>query len=86
LGIFVTTTSSFLEVSSSDNETYQLEQLKRVFCYPIALIVGIKKGILNYKTTNGIYALQKHIETLHRHVWSEWQEQEKDGPERPMQR
>jgi hypothetical protein len=47
--------------------------------YPTTLVVGIKKGIVNYKTTNGIFALRKHIETLHWHVWSEWQEQEKDG-------
>jgi hypothetical protein len=82
---FATTTSSSPKVSSSENETNQHEQLKCVFCYIVAPIAVIKKGIFNYKTTNEIFEFQKHIETFHRHVWSEWQKRKKDGPKGPRQ-
>jgi len=51
--------------SSSNSNSNQLEQLKCVVYYYNALVVGQKKGVINYKSTNGIFALCKHLETNH---------------------
>jgi hypothetical protein len=51
-----------LEVSS----TYpKLEQLKCVLCYFVVAFVGLKKGIINYKSINEISTFQKHLEMIH---------------------
>jgi hypothetical protein len=48
------------------------EQLKCVFYYHVVLVVKLKKGIISYKTTNGIFTLDKHLETTHWQMWIEW--------------
>ncbi len=68
--------SSSSKVISTSN---QLKDLRCLFCGPIAPSVGPRKGIITYKTTNGIFALQKHLELLHQQLWNEWVDQEKDG-------
>jgi len=73
--------SSFSTLKVSFSALQWLEQLKCVICYPLALIIGIQRSIINYRTTNGIFALKKHLETNHQQVWKEWIEQEKDGGE-----
>jgi hypothetical protein len=48
------------------NSTFnQPEHLKCLFCGPIAPNVGSRKGIITYKTMNGISVFQKHLELLH---------------------
>jgi hypothetical protein len=67
--------------SSKVNPTSnQLEHLRCLFYGPIALDVGLRKGIITYKTTNEIFVLQKHLELMHQQLWSEWVDKEKDGP------
>jgi len=39
------------------------------------------KGIIIYKTTNGIFAFWKHLESTHWMMWTRWIEQKKDGHE-----
>jgi hypothetical protein len=53
--------------------------LRCLFYGPIAPSVGSRKGIITYKTTNGISILWKHLELLHQQLWSEWVHLEKDG-------
>jgi hypothetical protein len=48
------------------------------FCYPITPLAKLKRCIVNYKYTNGIFAFQKYLETNHQQVWNEWIEQKKD--------
>jgi hypothetical protein len=55
--------------------------LKCVIYYPIALVIGLKKDIITYKITNGIFALNKHFQNMHSQMWTQWIEQEKDGPQ-----
>jgi hypothetical protein len=43
------------------------------------MIVGCKKYIISYKTTNGIFAFQKHIESVHQQMWNEWMNKRKMG-------
>jgi hypothetical protein len=53
------------KVSSSDNEKNQLEQLKWVFCYFTAFIIGIKK--MHSKLQDNKWELctfKKHLECL----------------------
>jgi hypothetical protein len=73
---FMPNSSSSLEINSTSN---QHEHLRCLFYGPIALGVGFRKGIITYKTTNGIFVLQKHLELLHWQLWSEWVDREKDG-------
>ncbi len=42
-----------------------------VLCIPI-IGVGLKKGIITYKITNGISSLRKHLESIHCKLWGEW--------------
>jgi hypothetical protein len=49
------------------------------FVIPLAVIVGCKKDIISYKTTNGIFAFQKHIEGVHQQVWNESMNKRKMG-------
>jgi hypothetical protein len=50
-----------------------------VFCYLLVVAhVGFRKGgISSHKSTNGILAFQKHLETSHPKIWTKWIEQEK---------
>jgi len=64
------------KVSSTSN---QPKHLRCLFCGPITPSVGPRKGIITYKTTNGIFTFQNHLELLHRQLWNEWVDQEKDG-------
>jgi hypothetical protein len=48
--------SSFSKINSS---SIQSKQLKCVFSYPLAMNVGVKRGIITYKITNKISALQE---------------------------
>jgi hypothetical protein len=73
---FVPNSSSSSEVSSTSNQT---EHLKCLLCGPIALGVGSRKGIITYKTMNGISTVSKHLDLLHRQLWNEWVDWEKDG-------
>jgi len=43
-------------------------------------IVGQKKGMICYRSTNGIYALWKHLESNHKQLWNKCYEQEKNRP------
>ncbi len=43
------------------------------------MIIGCKKDIISYKTTNGIFAFRKHIEGVHQQVWNEWMNKRKMG-------
>ncbi len=50
------------------------------FIIPLVVIVGCKKDVISYKTTNGILAFHKHIEQLvHQQVWNEWMNKRKMG-------
>jgi hypothetical protein len=60
--------SSSSKVSSSSNHC---EQLKCVLCYPLNLNVGLRRGIVTYRTTNEIFALWKCLETNHWEVWND---------------
>jgi hypothetical protein len=51
-----------MKVSSNSNTP---KQLKCVFCYPIAPLAKLKRCIVNYKSTNGIFAFQKYLKTNH---------------------
>jgi hypothetical protein len=59
--------SSSLKVSSSSTWS---KQLKCVLCYPLALIVGVKRRIITYKIVNEIFALWKHLKTNHQQAWT----------------
>jgi len=50
-----------------------------VLCYPLTPNEKSKKGLINYRTTNGIFALRKHLEGNHQELWSEWTKQHKMG-------
>jgi hypothetical protein len=39
-------------------------------------LVKLKKGIINYKSTNRILAFPKHLEMTHKKNWIEWIEHE----------
>lgn len=39
----------------------------------------IKRGLINYRIANGIFALRKHLEGNHQELWSEWTKHHKDG-------
>jgi hypothetical protein len=39
-------------------------------------LVKLKKGIINYKSTNRILAFLKHLEMTHKKNWIEWIVQE----------
>jgi hypothetical protein len=54
-----TITSSF-EVSSNSNQPKQVN----VFCKPIAPITRPKKGIITYKTTDGIYVFKNILKLV----------------------
>jgi len=56
-------------VNSSSN---LLEELMRVFCYHVARVARLKKGIITYKTTNGIFTTWKHLEITHQEMWAKW--------------
>jgi hypothetical protein len=43
--------------------------------YPIVVLVRLKKGIINYKSTNRILTFQKHLEVTHKKNRIEWIEQ-----------
>jgi hypothetical protein len=58
-----------LKVSCSSNV---FEQLKCVLYYHVVLVVKLKKGIISYKIINGIFTVQKHLETMHWQMWIEW--------------
>jgi hypothetical protein len=47
---------------------------------PTFPIVGQKRGMICYRSTNGIYALWKHLENNHKQLWNECYRQEKNGP------
>jgi hypothetical protein len=49
------------------------------FVIPLAVIIRCKKDIISYKTTNGIFAFQKHIEGVHQQMWNEWMNKRKIG-------
>ncbi len=72
---FTSSSSSSSKVHSS---TPQSKQLKCVICAPI---VRLEKGIITYKTMNGISSLSKHLESIHRKLWGEWIVWEKEGLE-----
>ncbi len=74
---FTPNSSSSSEVSSN---APQSKQLKCVLCAPV-VGVGLKKGIIAYKTMNGISSLWKHLEFVHCKLWSEWTMWEKEGSE-----
>jgi len=63
---FAPMNTSSSKVSCSSN---LFEQLKCVFYYYVVLVVKLKKGIISYKTTNGIFTLRKHLETMHWQMW-----------------
>jgi hypothetical protein len=63
-----------LEVSLTYHEP---EQLRCVFCYPIVALIRLKKGIINYKSTNRIVEFQKHLEMIHKKIRIKRIEQEK---------
>jgi len=67
---------SSLEISSTSN---QPKHLRYLFCGPIVPSVGFREGIITYKTMNGIFALEKHLDLLHQQLWNEWVDKEKDG-------
>jgi len=67
------------EVNSSASS--QPRQLKCLFCIPRDSNAKLWKGIIIYKTTNGIFALWKHLESTHWMMWTRWIEQKKDGHE-----
>jgi hypothetical protein len=73
---FTFNSSSSSKVSSTSN---QPKHLRCLFYGSIAPSVRSRKDIITYKTTNGISIFQKHLELLHRQLWSEWVDQEKDG-------
>jgi hypothetical protein len=66
--------------SSKVSRSYNLfEQLKCVIYYRVVLVVKLKKGIISYKTTNGIFTLRKYFETTHWQMWIEWIKQKNMG-------
>jgi hypothetical protein len=60
--------SSFSKINSS---SIQSKQLKCVFSYPLAMIVGVKRGIITYKIINKISALQECFEINHQQAWKD---------------
>jgi hypothetical protein len=63
---FAPMNTSSSKVSTSSN---LFEQLKCVLYYYVVLVVKLKKGIISYKTRNGIFTLLKHLETTHWQMW-----------------
>jgi hypothetical protein len=61
-----------LDVSSNSNSTSQAKHLKCVVCYPLTPNAGHKKGLISYRSANGIFTLQKHLEDNHQELWGEW--------------
>jgi hypothetical protein len=67
-------------VATPKPNPFVLQHLRCVLCYPIAALLGGRKGILSYKLPNEISLLWKHLETNHHKVWIEGGEYEKNAP------
>jgi hypothetical protein len=48
------------------------EQLRCVLYYFVVPFVGLKKGIINYKSINEILTFQKHLEMTQYKIWTKW--------------
>jgi hypothetical protein len=56
------------KVNSSSNSTSEELLIKCVLYYMFVPFIGQKKGVITYKSTNGISSLQKHLKTNHQQL------------------
>jgi hypothetical protein len=58
--------------SKANSSSNLIELFMCVLYYLVGLVAKLKKGIITYKRTNGIFATRKHLKTTHPEVWIEW--------------